>query len=173
MTKNTGEKTKSFWFYISNDYRSGRDIETFMNPPKYEKQYDEDDEDDNNYTPEEACEIEFVLPKEGTRLYIVNEFPKNEPIWYKDINDDDIESLYLKIFSQIHDCMPFKVTGYNSAYKELGHYPDIPDDIKNLPKIIDKKLIKKISKCEDDGYYFLFVADSEGNEIMTHLLNPI
>jgi len=32
---------------------------------------------------------------------------------------------------------------------------------------------KKITECEDKGYYFLFVVDSAGNEIITKLLNPI
>lgn len=39
--------------------------------------------------------------------------------------------------------------------------------------IIDKDLITKITECEDKGYYFLFVVDSDGNEIRTELLNPI
>jgi hypothetical protein len=91
-----------------------------------------------------------------------------------DINDDT-KLLYLKIFSHIHGFMPFNVTGWNSAYKEEGHYPDIPENIKTLPlpNIIDKKLTKIIRNCKDDGFYFLFIVDSDGNECRTHLLNPI
>ena len=169
------EKLKSFWFYISDDYRSGRSICTYTNLPN-----NDEDNDDNNNTPEEACEIEFALPKEGIRLYIVNDFPHYEPIWYKDINDDEdnddnnnIESSYLKIFSQIHDCLPFEVTGYNCAYKEEGYYPDVSEDIKNMPDIIDEDLTEKIGECYDDGYYFIFIVDCDGNEIKTELLNPI
>jgi hypothetical protein len=180
MTDNKEEQLKSFWFYIGDDYRSGRSIYTFTNPPKYGEEQDGDEdeeeyeEDEYNNTPEEACEIKFALPKEGQRLYIVNEFPYYKPIWHKDIDDDEnTEQLYLKIFSQIHDCMPFKVSGYNSAYKEEGCYPDVSNDIFNMHDIIDKDLIKKISECEDDGYYFLFVVDCDGDEIRTNLLNPI
>jgi hypothetical protein len=170
MTENNNEVLKSFWFHISDDYRSGRCIYTYTNPPKYEE---ENDNEEYN-TPEEACEIKFSIPKKGIRVFIVIDFPDYKPIWYKDINDDEnTEVLYLKIFSQIHDFLPFKVTEYNCAYKETGYYPDVSDDIKKLPNIINKKLIKKISECEDDGYYFLFIIDSDGDEIMTHLLNPI
>jgi hypothetical protein len=168
MTDNKENQLKSFWFYISNDYRSGRSIYTYTNTPKYGEKQDGDDE---NNTPEEACEIKFALPKERQRLYIVNEFPYNKPIWHKDIDYD--EQLYLKIFSQIHDCMPFEVSGYDNAYVEEGNYPDISNDIKNMHDIIDKDLIKQITEGEDKGYYFLFVVDSNGNEIITKLLNPI
>ena len=116
MTDNKENKLKSFSFYISNDYRSGRSIYAYINSQKYgEKQDgdDGDDGDDENNIPEEACEIKFALPKERQRLYIVNEFPYYKPIWYKDIDDANTEQLYLKIFSQIHDCMPFEVSGYN------------------------------------------------------------
>jgi hypothetical protein len=169
------EVVKSFWFHIIDDYRSGRSIYTYTNPPKYEEENDDNDEEESEYnTPEEACEIEFSLPKEGQRIYIVIDFPEYRPIWYKDINNDEnTELLYLKIFSQIHDCLPFKVTGYNCAYKEKGYYPDVPNNIKNLPNIINKKLIIKISELEDNGYYFIFIVDSDGDEIMTQLLNPI
>jgi hypothetical protein len=168
MTDNKENKLKSFSFYISNDYRSGRSIYAYIN-----LQNDEDDGDDENNIPEEACEIKFALPKKRQRLYIVNEFPYYKPIWYKDIDDADTKQLYLKIFSQIHDCMPFEVSGYDNAYVEEGNYPDIFNDIKNMHDIIDKDLIKQITECEDKGYYFLFVVDSDGNEIITKLLNPI
>ena len=177
MTDNKENKLKSFSFYISNDYRSGRSIYAYINSQKYGEKQDGDDGDDENNIPEEipeeACEIKFALPKERQRLYIVNEFPYYKPIWYKDIDDANTEQLYLKIFSQIHDCMPFEVSGYDNAYVEEGNYPDISNDIKNMHDIIDKDLIKQITECEDKGYYFLFVVDSDGNKIITKLLNPI
>jgi hypothetical protein len=183
MNENNIENIKSFWFHISNDYRSGRSIYTYTKPPKYENEnieiedneyeYDTPEEDNEYDTPEEASEIKFNLPKKGKRIFIVIDFPEYKPIWYKDIYDDEnTELLYLKIFSQIHDFLPFIVTGQNCAYKEEGYYPDVPIDIKNLPNIIDKKLIKRISECEDE-YYFIFIVDSDGDEIRTDLLNPI
>jgi hypothetical protein len=172
MVDINSELEKSFWFYIIDDYRIGRKIYTYTHPPKYENEEEEQSEEEDN-APEEACEIKFFLPKEGKRIYIVNEFPKYETIWHKDINNENTETLYLKIFSQIHDCMPFEVSGYNCAYKEEGHYPDISDEIKILPNIISKKLVKKITHCEDNGYYFLFIVDSNGIDFDTYLLYPV
>ena len=68
--------------------------------------------------------------------------------------------------------MPFKVTGYNSAYKEKGEYPDIPNEIKDIPNVLNKKELKRIEN-DIDGYYFFFVIDSDGNEVSTNLLIPI
>jgi hypothetical protein len=183
------EKEKTFWFHIASDYRSGRSIYTYTKPPKYDNE-DEDDEDDDNEednneedndneeddddedAPEEATDIKFALPKEGIRIYIVNEFPNYQPIWYKDV-DGDTTPIYLKIFSQIHESLPFVVTGMTSGYKEEGYYPDIPEYIQAMPDVIDKELVNKISELEDDGYYFVFVVDSNGYAIQTELLNPI
>ena len=155
MTDNKENKLKSFSFYISNDYRSGRSIYAYINSQKYGEKQDGDDGDDENNIPEEACEIKFALPKERQRLYIVNEFPYYKPIWYKDIDDANTEQLYLKIFSQIHDCMPFEVSGCDSAYVEEGNYPDVSNDIKNMHDIIDKDLIKQITE-----YEFINIIDS-------------
>jgi hypothetical protein len=37
VKENNTEVVKSFWFHISDDYRSGRSIYTYTKPPKYEK----------------------------------------------------------------------------------------------------------------------------------------
>ena len=68
--------------------------------------------------------------------------------------------------------MPFKVTGYNSAYKEEGEYPNIPKEIKDIPNVLEKKELKYIEN-DIDGYYFFFVINSDGNEVSTNLLIPI
>jgi hypothetical protein len=139
-------KQKQLWFHIYSDYRTGATIDVYT--------------DD---APDDALEITFALPKQGRRLYLMNEYPtyNTEPIWSKDLSeDDDHEKIYKKIFSQIHGCLPFEVTGYNSAYKEEGHYPEIPEEIK-LFKEID------IPDIDEDGVYFVCVMDTEGNEIFT------
>ncbi len=154
MTTNTN----TLWFHIQSDYRSGPKIYTFNKTP--EDEY------------EDAYPITFEMPKEGYRMYIVNDFPEYEVIWYKDLNDnDDFNEIYLKIFSQIHNCMPFKVTDHNSAGKEEGEYPDISEKIKNLPNIAED-IVEKI-KEDFQGYYFFCVIDNEGTDIFTELLQPI
>jgi hypothetical protein len=192
--------SKSFWFNLCDDYRTGRSINTYTKPP-----VDEDDDgddnicssiaakatevtvattkaeaedvdytDDDSYTPEEAAEINFSLPTEGMRVYIVNEYPDFTPVWHVDVSDDaDTNQMYLKIFSQIHDCMPFQVTGLTSAYKEDGYWPDVPDDIKQLPNIIDQSAADIIKKRVNNEHYFLFIVDSDGYDFGTHLLNPL
>jgi hypothetical protein len=200
MTDNKEEQLKSFWFYINDDYRSGKSIYAYTKSSKYEDPDEESDEDPDedpdeepdedpdeepdeepDNIPEGALEIKFGLPTKGNRLYIVIiGYPNFKPIWHTDIdsdnedyNDNIAKSLYLKIFSQIHHHLPFQVTGYNGAYKEKGHYPDVPDNIKSMPNIIDQELVKKISERQDYSDYFLFVVDKYGNEVRTHLLNPI
>jgi hypothetical protein len=186
--------SKRFWFNLCDDYRTGRSINTYTKPPvdddedtvmydsiavkatKAEEKEEEDIDytDDDSYTPEEAVEINFSLPTEGTRVYIVNEYPDFTPVWHVDVPDDaDTNRMYLKIFSQIHGCMPFKVTGLTCAYKEEGYCPDVPDDIKQLPNIIDQSAADTIKKLVNNEYYFLFIVDSDGYDFGTHLLNPL
>jgi hypothetical protein len=176
------EQIKSFWFYMNDDYRSGLSIYAYTKSSKYDDNDEQDTEDDEEQENEEqqipdgALEINFVLPNEGRRLYIVVGFPHYKSIWHVDIDNDDdnhAKLLYLKIFSQIHNRMPFQVTGYTGAYHEKGHYPHVPDNIKCMPDIIDHELVTKIKQRQDYGDYFLFVVDKYGNEVRTNLLNPI
>ena len=181
--------TKTFWFQITNDYRSGPSIYTYPDSSDSTNESNDmnndinndmnNDMNDNNYDeeneiPMEACYVSFEVPEEGkNRLYIVNEFPKYQQIWHKDIGkDENYKNIYLKIFSQIHNCMPFRVTGINIAYKEEGEYPDIPNEIKDMANVLNQKELKSIEN-DIDGYYFFFVIDSDGNEVSTNLLIPI
>jgi hypothetical protein len=179
MTDNKEEKLKTFWFYINDDYRSGKSIYAYTKSSKYEEpeeEPDEEPEEEPDNIPYGAIEIKLGLPKEGRRLYIVVGFPHYKSIWQTDIDshdDNHVKTLYLKIFSQIHNRLPFYVTKYTSAYHEKGYYPHVPDNIKSTPNIIDQELVKKISERQDYGDYFLFVIDKYGNEITTNLLNPI
>lgn len=155
---------KKLWFNIYSDYRSGTKIDVYIKPPE--------DIDDEYNAPEESIEITFILPEKDYRIYLVNEFPSydTKPIWFMDLNkNEDYEKFYKKMFSQIHDCMPFEVSGYNSAYKEEGTYPEIPKDIKIMEEIEICKDIKE----NKDHVYFLCVLDCDGNELFTKLLTPI
>jgi hypothetical protein len=116
---------------------------------------------------EDISEIDLEMPKEGIRIYIINEFPYNKPVWYKDLKEDeDYNKIYEKIFSQLHECMPFVVTSYTS--KEKGYYPAVSDEMKEMEDI---EGIKEIENRNGD--YFLCVIDSKGNELLTKLLRPV
>jgi hypothetical protein len=155
---------KQLWFHVYSDYRTGMKICV------YNRSLTKDSEDsDEDNIPEDVLDITFKLPKQGYRIYLINEYPsyEPEPIWYKDLpSKDDCEKVYKKLFYQIHNCIPFEVTGYNSAYKEEGFYPEITEDIKLMHEI-------GIPEICEDGVYFISVLDNEGNEIFTKLLTPL
>ena len=168
-----------FWFYISTGYRNYPSIETFNRP--YNKtesnNYDYNDENSIYPTPYDAIEFDFEIPeKDYFRLYIVNNKDydnenecKHGPIWYKDILENEYNtSVYPKIHCQIHNCLPLVIVGYNSAYKEIGEWPEVSKDIKDTDDIINETLIKKLSTNSD--FYFFFVINSNGDEIFTKLL---
>ncbi len=161
--------SKMFWFHVDmNDYRSGMNIYTFEKGPIEDVKEDEVEEDDR--APEEAVPYSVPLPTQSNyRIYILNEFPEYKIIDYIDADEEeDCQKLYMKMYSQLHECLPFKVTGYNSAYKEEGYYPEVPENIKNMPKI---EKIEKIKNNEDDNFvYFVFVIDRNGKEVFTNIL---
>lgn len=93
----------------------------------------------------------------------MNEFPNYCIIWHKDIgNDEDFEKIYLKLFLQIHNCLPFKTIDQNSTYGE--------EDIKLLEDVLEKKMLDDIINNDEDGVYFMCVIDNNENEIFTELL---
>ena len=166
---------KSFWIHISRDYRSGTEVSTYTSPPKNEvedsdKETEDSEDSDEECTPEDASEIVLEVPKFADyRLYLINEFPTYQPIWHADLSSKkDYVRLYLKLFSQLHDCLPFVVTGWTSSYKEEGHYPDVPDDIAALPDVPEIEAVRN----DADGYYVVVVIDSDGDEIMSRPLQP-
>lgn len=171
--------SKMFWFHVDmNDYRSGTNIYTFEKGPIEDDKEDEvennedenkEDEEDveNDRAPEEAVPYSVPLPTQSNyRIYILNEFPEYKIIDYIDADEEkDCQKLYMKMYSQLHECLPFSVTGYNSAYKEEGYYPEVPENIKNMPKI------EKIKNNEDDNFvYFVFAIDRNGKEVFTNIL---
>ena len=154
---------KLFWIHVDmNDYRSGTNIYTFEKPHK-------EDEEDDYSAPEEAVMYSFPIP-ENYRIYIVSEFPHYRIVSYVDALDkDECNKLYLKMYSQIYNCLPFELTGYNVSYKEDGYYPEITDDIKNM---VDIDVINEIKKenIEYANVYFAFAIDKNGNELFTKML---
>lgn len=156
---------KKFWIHIDmNNYRSGKNIYTFIKGPESEESSFEDEDIEN--APEEAVCYSFSIP-EKYRIYIVSEFPNYKIIGHIDTkNKDFCKKLYLKMYSQIYNCLPFQITGYNSAYKEEGYYPEIPEDIKNIPNI---NIINKLNHNEYN-IYFVFAIDKDGNEVLCEIL---
>lgn len=154
----------SYWFYISDDYRSGRDIHV------YEKEISNDSDSDN--TPEEAVKYTFEVPIKNARMYIVNEFPTYEIIWRMDLNEDaNFETMYQKVYSQIYKCMPFQFTGYNSAYKETGYYPEITEEIRNMPPIATRFISGISENIRNEGFiYFVSIVNDDGELVFTKLL---
>ncbi len=146
------------YYSIVRNYRSCSKIYTYIS--EIIENMDSRDED--------ILEIDLEMPMEGRRIYIINEFPYNKPIWYKDLKEDeDYEKIYEKMFSQLHECMPFVVTSYTS-YKEEGYYPEVSEEMK---KMEDIEGIKEINNRNGD--YFVCVIDSKGNKLLTKLLRPV
>ena len=149
----------TLYFYIdNNNYRSGYNIYTFT------------EQSDDNL--DELFEITFEIPNCGYRLYLVNEFPDYKPIWYKDFTDENINNIYLKTFTQIHDCMPFVVSGWTPSYVEEGEYPEVTEEIENMEDVLPLEIVNEIEE-NDEGNYFIIFIDNNGDELSTQLLRPI
>lgn len=149
---------KIFWFYVDmNNYHTGTTVYTFDKHPN--EYLDSDDE---------AVPYSFEIPI-NYRIYIIDECPNYKIIGYIDTEkEEDCKKIYLKMFSQIYNCLPFEITDFNSAYKEEGYYPEIPDEIKNMSDI---DIIEKIKEENTgDGVYFVFAIDRNGNELFTEML---
>ena len=166
--------TKEYWFYMTEDSRTGAFIYTYDKPPNDDDELTPDNEnvqsnEDDDVTPDDAFNVTFELPKKGdVRLYIVNEFPEHI-FWFKDIKENEYnENIYLKIFSQIHDCLPFKISGYTGNWRQEGEYPKISKEIKELPNILKKEELKEMERSV--GWYFFNVIDSDGENISTNVL---
>jgi hypothetical protein len=173
---------KTLWIHINhNNYRTGTTIDTYVLPPSNSSEDNENksnldgsEHDDNSSddetpesAPEEATPFTFECPPyDNYRLYICCDYPKYDNLFYVDCDTlKSCKNLYLKIFSQIHDCLPFEITGWTSAYKEEGYYPEVSEEIKLLPEINLDKLERY------DMYdYFVIALDNLGNEYFTKLL---
>jgi len=177
---------KMFWFHIDmNDYRSGTHIYTYEKGPKIcdeneinENENENENEDENEdeieeeeVAPEEAVPYSFPLPiHQNYRIYIVSECPEYKIIGYLDADDEEeCRDLYLKMFSQLHGCLPFLTTGYSTAYKEEGYYPEVSEKILKLPNIdIIEEMKQKLE--EGDFVYFVFAINKNGDALFTEML---
>jgi hypothetical protein len=162
--------SKQFWFQVSNDYRSGTSVYTFEKGPNEDEDRDEDESDYEDSAPEEAFPITLPLP-ENCRIYVICEYPYYKIVDYVDVDkESDCKKVYYKMFSQIHDCMPFVVSGYTSSYKEEGEYPEVPEEIKNMKDI---QMIEDLKEEMESGdnVYFVIAIDEDGEEIFTEMLN--
>ena len=137
-----------------NNYHTGTNINTYENSIDAE---------------EEAVAYSFQIP-ENYRIYVNCEFPFYKIMGYVDTkNEEECKKLYEKMFSQIYNCLPFEVTGYDCSYRDEGFYPEITDEIKNMDEI---EIIEKIKEenISGDNVYFVFAIDKDGNELFTEML---
>jgi len=117
------------------------------------------DEDNEEYCDIESCVIDFELPHEYKRLYVVEIFPDQSIIYHKDYDKTvDETNINLKLFSQFNGCFPFNVV--------TNSYPKITDSIKTMPEIILPKL------DEAQGFYVAIWIYSNGEFNNPILLLP-
>lgn len=99
------------------------------------------------------------------RIYLMEfvDYYKYAPLYIFDIPNDDNFTEYdfmVKIYSQINQCMPFEQTGYTSAYKVEGNYPEISEDVREIPDFhIPKKLMERCDNTE--GELVLLLVENE------------
>ena len=168
---------KKFWFEIHSNCNIGTIISTYDTEPGeegYQFATDHLIEDEKFVTPEEGMEIDCRLPSDGNyRIYIVNEYPSFYPVFDKDISSDsDCEKIYLKIFSQINDCLPIKdKININCDKKNINiQKVEVTPEIEEMDNIIDDNELLKTIEEETEGYYFLFIVDSLGNPKLSKVI---
>ena len=147
MQQHTTKKT--YYFEIVDCRYSGRSVH-----------WSEKEESDA------AFSVELELPEKGVHFYIINEFSGwdiEQKIWFE--NYKDAKRAMMKLYSQINNCLPFKVTGMSSSYKEDGYYPDIPEEIQKMNKIDFEPL-------NDEEYYFVVIVDKEDGIVDDLLIQP-
>jgi hypothetical protein len=170
LNKSVNKKNmkKTFWIHIDhNNYRTGTTIETYERPPNQENESDTSDDETPESAPQEATPFMLELPPfDNYRVYVCCDYPKYDVLFYVDCDTlKACKNFYLKIYSQINECLPFEVTGWTTGYKEEGYYPEVPEEIKALPEINLDKLEK------DDMFdYFVIALGDNGNEYFTKLL---
>ena len=161
---------KKFWFEIHSNCNIGTLVCTYDTEPGeegYQFATDHLIEDEKFVTPEEVFEINCQLPKDGYyKIYIINEHPSYYSVFNKDISSDlDCEKIYLKIFSQVNDCLPLKDDYITDCIKNNRNIEkaEVTPEIEEMENIIyDNELLKTIEE-ETEGFYILFIVDSLGN----------
>ena len=161
---------KTFWFQIHSNCNIGTIVCAYDTEPGEEGYKFEADhliEDEKFVTPEEVFEINCQLPKDGYyKIYIINEHPSYYSVFNKDISSDlDCEKIYLKIFSQVNDCLPLKDDYVSDCIKNNRKIEkaEVTPEIEEMENIIyDNELLKTIEE-ETEGFYILFIVDSLGN----------
>lgn len=133
------------------DYR-GLGIDYEKVSPNWAETLEEEGTMDNRF------EVKLKHPETGYKVYWGCEFPNYtlDKEWLFDTKEAAIQHMH-KIYSQINDRLPFVVTGHNSAYKEQGHYPEVSEEIKNMPTVeLPYEVI-----TYSDNYYYMVMIDTE------------
>ena len=83
--------------------------------------------------------------------------------WFKDYKSAKNQTI--KLFSQVNNCLPFKVTGQGEFSMTEGHYPSVSEAIKNM-KQIDLTLPTEVPT-------FSIIYEIEGDRLYKRLIYPI
>lgn len=149
---------KTYKFIVIDDYRSGRYV-------KHECVDDINSQDESYYEDSDWFDITIKHPSSGYKLFIIHGYYSYCIVWKKHYNTKEkAKKALLKIFTQYNNSMPFVVTGMTCSYKETGHYPEIPDDIKKM------KNIKIPQLCADEQYFMVIVNNKK--IIKEEMLHP-
>ena len=144
------EQLYTFWY--ASDYRSGSSIHyEKVETDWYEKLTSQGwEENDLRF------EAKLKHPKTGYKVLLGCEFDCYSFLKeWEFTSKENAEKHINKAFSQFHESLPFVVTGYNSAFKEDGYYPDVPQDIK------DMDTIELNIPAYTDNIYFLVLIDKD------------
>ena len=139
-----------YTFRYASDYRSGSSIYCEkVEADWYEKLTAQGwQEDDLRF------EAKLKHPKTGYKVLLGCEFDCYSFLKeWEFTTKENAEKHINKAFSQIHECLPFVVTGHTGAYKEDGYYPKIPKEIEEMDTI-------ELNIPEyTDNIYFLVLMD--------------
>lgn len=154
--------TKELWFNYVSYYREG---------PKLYVYQEEQDYDDLEFV--NLTSYKFVLPsKNNIKIFIIKkQYDACENFWdYETSDKENYDDIFLKIFSQIHNHLPYKLKIVNKSHKVEGYYPPVPYRIKALANFLTDNIIERYKEDYDMYYGFLCVMDSQGNLLKHELL---
>lgn len=165
---NENERYLKLGICIWNDHRQGAQvyIKGEYDDDEDDKEKEEDEEEDYYYD-HHYFDLKFELPTGADyRLYYFRLWANPKVLLSIDCNTrTDYINQSNKIFSQIYDCLPFVVTGMTCGYTDTGYYPEIPEQVANLPHIDNLE-------CDADNEYTIIVLDRDGSVHFRLAVNP-
>lgn len=147
------QNTIKYYFNYSNDYKKCLKV-------RISDEYNEDD-----------TKIEFEVPKKY-RLYLVEYF-YGKILYEEDIGDiegigefKNAENMLLKIFSIVHNSLPFDMSDFTCPHQYEHHIFNMPINTQ-LENIINTCIIR------DNKWCIAIIMDNEGNIYIKLVITPI